>query len=193
MDSQNSYDGIDEYGADLIRYKARQLIGKAGFTEDDRPDLEQELMIDLLQRMRHFNPAKAKKTTFMARIVEHHILTILEARYAQCRDWRLCKISLNIPVYNDENAAELIDLLDSEGSLKGATHEPRDILAHDIRMDIDRVIATLPKELRDLCERLQVNTMAEIARDLGIPRTTLYDRLSKLREVFREAGLGDYL
>jgi len=81
MVSQNSYDGIDKYAADLIRHKARQLVGKAGFTEDDRPDLEQELMIDLLQRMRHFNPAKAKKTTFMARIVERHISTILEARF----------------------------------------------------------------------------------------------------------------
>ncbi|MDH4318968.1 MAG: sigma-70 family RNA polymerase sigma factor, partial [Desulfobulbaceae bacterium] len=81
MVSQNSYDGIDKYAADLIRHKARQLVGKAGFTEHDRPDLEQELMIDLLQRMRHFNPAKAKKTTFMARIVERHISTILEARF----------------------------------------------------------------------------------------------------------------
>ncbi len=51
MVSQNSYDGIDKYAADLIRHKARQLVGKAGFTEDDRPDLEQELMIDLLGRM----------------------------------------------------------------------------------------------------------------------------------------------
>jgi RNA polymerase sigma-70 factor (ECF subfamily) len=35
--------------------------------------------------------------------------------------------------------------------------------------------------------------MAEIAREMGIPRTTLYDRLSKLREAFSEAGLTDYL
>ena len=62
---RNSYEGIDGYAADLIRHKARQLVGKAGLTEDDRQDLEQELMIDLLGRMKHFNPAKGKKTTFM--------------------------------------------------------------------------------------------------------------------------------
>jgi RNA polymerase sigma-70 factor (ECF subfamily) len=181
MVSQNSYDGIDKYAADLIRHKARQLVGKAGFTEDDRPDLEQELMIDLLQRMRHFNPAKAKKTTFMARIVERHISTILEARFAQCRDWRLCQTSLNEPLDNGEgDTTERIDFLDSEGSLGSG-------------MDLDRAIASLPEELRDLCVRLHDSTMAEIAREMGIPRTTLYDRLSKLRDAFSEAGLTDYL
>ena len=139
MVSQNSYDGIDKYAADLIRHKARQLVGKAGFTEDDRPDLEQELMIDLLQRMRHFNPAKAKKTTFMARIVERHISTILEARFAQCRDWRLCQTSLNEPLDNGEgDTTERIDFLDSEGSLGSGTRETRERLAHEIRMDLDR-------------------------------------------------------
>lgn len=149
MVSQNSYDGIDKYAADLIRHKARQLVGKAGFTEDDRPDLEQELMIDLLQRMRHFNPAKAKKTTFMARIVERHISTILEARFAQCRDWRLCQTSLNEPLDNGEgDTTEWIDFLDSEGSLGSGTREIRERLAHEIRMDLDRAIASLPEELR---------------------------------------------
>ena len=32
-----------------------------------------------------------------------------------------------------------------------------------------------------LCVRLHDSTMAEIAREMGIPRTTLYDRLSKLQ------------
>ena len=194
MVSQNSYDGIDKYAADLIRHKARQLVGKAGFTEDDRPDLEQELMIDLLQRMRHFNPAKAKKTTFMARIVERHISTILEARFAQCRDWRLCQTSLNEPLDNGEgDTTERIDFLDSEGSLSGGTRETRERLAHEIRMDLGQAIASLPEELRDLCLRLHDSTMAEVAREMGIPRTTLYDRLNKLRDAFREAGLEDYL
>ena len=184
MVSQNSYDGIDKYAADLIRHKARQLVGKAGFTEDDRPDLEQELMIDLLQRMRHFNPAKAKKTTS----------TILEARFAQCRDWRLCQTSLNEPLDNGEgDTTERIEFLDSEGSLGDGTRETRERLAHEIRMDLGQAIASLPEELRDLCVRLHDSTMAEVAREMGIPRTTLYDRLSKLRDAFREAGLEDYL
>ena len=78
MLSPNSYEGIDAYAANLIRNKARLLVGKAGLSESDRPDLEQELMIDLLERMKRYNPAKAKKTTFMARIVERRIASLLE-------------------------------------------------------------------------------------------------------------------
>ena len=39
--------------------------------------------------------------------------------------------------------------------------------------------------------RLHDSTMAEIAREMGIPRTTLYDRLSKLRRLQR-GWLTDY-
>jgi RNA polymerase sigma-70 factor (ECF subfamily) len=86
MGIDNRYQDIDDYAVRIIKHKARQLIGRYGLTIFDREDLEQELMIDLLQRMRHFNPAKAKKSTFMARIVERHVATLLEARHARCRD-----------------------------------------------------------------------------------------------------------
>jgi RNA polymerase sigma-70 factor (ECF subfamily) len=189
---KNSYAGIDPYAARLIRIKARQLIGKAGLTSNDREDLEQELMIDLLQRMRRFNPARAKKTTFMARIVERHIATILEARHAQCRDWRLCRVSLNTPHENDKgDTRELIDRVDSEGSLYTCEPETRESAAGNLRMDIERVLDTLPEDLRDLCERLRQSNMAEIARETGVARTTLYDKLTRIREAFRQAGLDD--
>jgi RNA polymerase sigma-70 factor (ECF subfamily) len=191
---RNSYDGIDGYAADLIRHKARQLVGKAGLTEDDRQDLEQELMIDLLQRMRHFNPAKAKKTTFMARIVERHISTILEARFAQCRDWRLCQTSLNEPLDNGEgDTTERIDFLDSDGQMGHHGRDTNEQRQNDIRFDLERVIAALPEDLQDLCEKLQSSNMAEIAREMGVPRSTLYGKLTKLRDAFRDGGLEEYL
>jgi RNA polymerase sigma-70 factor (ECF subfamily) len=151
-------------------------------------------MIDLLQRMRYFDPAKAKKTTFMTRVVEHKVSTILEARFAQCRDWRLCQITLNESHDNDEGGnTERIEILDSEGCMGSSSRELREHLAHDLRIDLDRAVATLPEDLRDLCKRLRDRTMTQIARDKGIPRTTLYDRLSKLREILREKGLHEYL
>jgi RNA polymerase sigma-70 factor (ECF subfamily) len=190
---KNSYAGIDTYAARLIRTKAHQLIGKAGFTENDRQDLQQELMMDLLQRMRHFNPAKAKKATFMTRIVQRHISTLLEARHARCRDWRLCRVSLNTPYENDrgDTPRELIDRVDSQGNLGNCEQETRQEAISNLHMDIERVLDTLPEDLRDLCERLRESNMAEIARETGVARTTLYDKLTRIREVFRKAGLDD--
>ena len=191
---RNSYDGIDAYAADLIRHKARQLVGKAGLTENDRQDLEQELMIDLLSRMKHFNPAKGKKTTFMTRIVERRISNILEARFAQCRDWRKCTASLNDPIPGgDDDSTERIEQVSSDGQMGHQGRETIEQRQNDIRFDVDRVIATLPKDLQELCEKLQSSNMAEIAREMGVPRSTLYGKLTKLRDAFREAGLDEYL
>ncbi len=191
---QNSYDGIDAYAADLIRHKARQLVGKAGLTENDRQDLEQELMIDLLSRMKHFNPAKGKKTTFLTRIVERRISNILEARFAQCRDWRKCTASLNDPIPGgNDDSTERIEQVSSDGQMGHQGRETIEQRQNDIRFDVDRVIAALPEDLQELCEKLQSSNMAEIAREMGVPRSTLYGKLTKLRDAFREAGLEEYL
>jgi len=191
---RNSYDGIDAYAADLIRHKARQLVGKAGLTENDRQDLEQELMIDLLSRMKHFNPAKGKKTTFMTRIVERRISNILEARFAQCRDWRKCTASLNDPIPGgNDDSTERIEQVSSDGQMGHQGRETIEQRQNDIRFDVDRVIATLPEDLQELCEKLRSSNMAEIAREMGVPRSTLYGKLTKLRDAFREAGLEEYL
>jgi RNA polymerase sigma-70 factor (ECF subfamily) len=188
--SKNSYAGIDTYAARLIRTKAHQLIGKAGFTENDRQDLQQDLMMDLLQRMRHFNPAKSKKATFMTRIVQRRISTLLEARHARCRDWRLCRMSLNMPHGNDRgDTRELIDHVDSQGNLGNSEKETLQEAISNLRIDVARVLDTQPEDLRDLCERLRESNMAEIARETGVARTTLYDKLTRIREAFREAGL----
>jgi RNA polymerase sigma-70 factor (ECF subfamily) len=190
--SKNSYAGIDTYAARLIRTKAHQLIGKAGFTENDRQDLQQDLMMDLLQRMRHFNPAKSKKATFMTRIVQRRISTLLEARHARCRDWRMCRMSLNTPHENDRgDTREMIDRVDSEGTLRPCQPDTRESEINNLRMDVARVLDTLPEDLRDLCERLRESNMAEIARETGVARTTLYDKLTRIRAAFREAGLDD--
>jgi len=190
MFRKNSYHGIDNYAISLIRSKAKQLVGKAGLTEDDRPDLEQDLMIDLLERLEHFNPAKGKKSTFMTRIVERRISNIFESRFAQCRDWRKSDISLNNPV---SESAEWIDLVSIDGFIKYHGQESKEQLTADIGFDIEQVIKNLPVELQDLCEKLASSNMAEIAREMGIPRSTLYDKLTKLRNAFWAAGLDNYI
>jgi RNA polymerase sigma-70 factor (ECF subfamily) len=194
MLTSNSYEGIDVYAADLIRNKVRLLIGKAGLTESDRPDLEQELMIDLLDRMKRYNPAKAKKTTFMARIVERRIASLLEMRHAQRRDCRRCTTSLNEPTPGScDESIERGDLMTGDCFLSPSEREPTERRTGDMRIDMETVIESLPEQLRDLCERMKTSNMQEISRETGICRGTLYYRLGLLREAFQAAGLKEYL
>lgn len=194
MNTRNSFDGIDSYAAELIRNKARQLVGKGGFTHEDRSDIEQELMLDLLQRMKHFNPAKAKKSTFMSRVVEHRISTMLEFRFAACRDWRKCTDSLNDPVGNgDAEFSEKIENVTSRDEFGWDASSPDCDEQLGFSMDLRKVLENLPEDLRTLCLRLKGQSVAEIAREMGIPRTTLYSKIHQIKAAFQEANLHDYL
>jgi len=188
MDYKNSYDGLDEYAANLIKNKARQLVGKAGLTQHDQSDIEQDLMIDLLCKMKHFNPAKGKKTTFMARMIERRISTIFEARFAQCRDWRKC-YSLNKTIDNGEGLqTEMIELLSNDVD----SNRTSDLELSSLKMDVKQVLDSLPDDLKELCLKLKENTVSEIAREMGVPRGTLYGRIKKIRNAFLAAGFEEF-
>jgi len=195
MGYENRYQGIDDYAVQLIKYKARQLIGRVGFTESDREDLEQEMILDLLRRLPKFDPKRAGRNTFIARIVEHKVATIIEAQKAGMRDYRLCSCSLNDRLEDEEGRSiERMETIDQEDYLRrtGKLSRPMSEL-RNLSIDLRSAVQTLPPELRELCKRLQTESVTEISRDTGIPRGTIYESIKKLRAIFEDAGLKDYL
>jgi len=195
MGYKNRYQGIDDYALQLIKYKARQLVGRVGFTESDREDLEQEMVLDLLRRLPKFDPKRAGRNTFIARIVEHKVATIIEAQKAGMRDYRLCSCSLNDRLEDEEGRSiERMETIDQEDYLRrtGKLSRPMSEL-RNLSIDLRSAVQTLPPELRELCKRLQTESVTEISRDTGIPRGTIYESIKKLRAIFEDAGLKDYL
>jgi len=195
MGYKNRYQGIDDYALQLIKYKARQLVGRVGFTESDREDLEQEMVLDLLRRLPKFDPKRAGRNTFIARIVEHKVATIIEAQKAGMRDYRLCSYSLNDRLEDEEGRSiERMETIDQEDYLRrtGKLSRPMSEL-RNLSIDLRSAVQTLPPELRELCKRLQTESVTEISRDTGIPRGTIYESIKKLRAIFEDAGLKDYL
>ena len=182
MDYQNTYYELGDYANGLIRSKARSLIGKAGITSADCEDIEQELALDLLVRLENYDQTRSKRSTFMARVVEHRIATLLEERHAACRDWRLCRESLDDPEWQDD---------EDGGCRVDRQPDPSAPTSEDmaLEMDLQRALEGLPDDLRELWDLLLDSNMHRIARETGIPRTTLYYRLERLRKALREAGL----
>ena len=123
--TNNTYHGIDQYTIDLVKYKSLNLIGNNGFSMDDRPDVEQELMTNLFDRIRNFDAKKSSKTTFIVKIVERCITNLIRVNSAQCRDWRQCQTSLNVILLADGAKVELIDMLDNDGKLINHDRESR--------------------------------------------------------------------
>lgn len=188
-------EGIGGYAEKMIRIKARQLIGKAGFTRTDCEDLAQEMRLDLWRRLAKFDAKKARLSTFVCRVVEHKVASIIEARKAKLRDYRRQQCSLNdSPKIADSKPADRGDMLDQDATLlrTGGANRPADERI-DLSDDIRTVLAGLPPELRGLCRRLMERTPTAVERETGIPRGTLYESIEVLRRRFEKARLKEYL
>ena len=138
---------------------------------------------------------RAQRNTFIARVVEHRVATLIEAQKAGIRDYRRCRCSLN-DRFEDEDgrSVERVETLDQEDYLMrtGAQSMTAAELSA-LAIDVAAALEGLPHELRNLCRRLMAETVSEISRDTCVPRGTIYESIKKLREIFEDAGLRDYL
>jgi len=178
--------GIDPYAARLIRIKARQLIGKAGFTRSDLEDIEQELTLDLLERLPRYDPARASRRTFIARIIDHKVARLLEYRCAARRDPRRMECSLHAPVTGEGG-----DTAELWATMEGVN--PRPTRASDLAMDLETVLNGLPPRIRRICAYSPDWTAQEIADELGVSRRTVQRWKREIRRRCEDGGLGDYL
>ena len=55
------------------------------------------------------------------------------------------------------------------------------------------MLASLPPLLARIATCLATKTAAETARELGIPRGTLYEHMRQIKAAFQRAGLDGYL
>ena len=195
MHRNNRYEGIDEFAVRSIRSKARELVGQYGYTRSDIKDLEQELVLDLLKRLPKYDPKRAQRNTFINRIINHKVATIIESKKAAKRDYRRSGGSLSEDYEDSEGRiTPRLERVDSRSCRQrmGWSVEPS-IEQMDLKIDLDQVVAGLPPELRELCERLKFQTVAEIFQETGAPRSTIYDRMKRIRAVFEDRGLKEYL
>lgn len=175
----------------LIRSKARQLIGRAGFRRSDLADLEQELRLRLFQRLRAYDPAKASFYCFALVVIDRAAKTLLRSQRAACRD-RSTTISFDsVWIPSDDGPIPMADSIGSrEHDARLGRHASPD--SAEAAIDFERVLGRLTPELRDLAEGLKSDTRAKLVRRFAIPDYAMKTRLRLLREHLTSAGLDIY-
>lgn len=169
---QQPHEHGDDYATWLIQQKASHLVGHFGLTKSDREDIEQELMLDLLQRWPNFDPQRARPCTFISKVVENAIIAIINRRRAVGRDYRRTRNAVPKRVLEEELASRS----------GGRNHEI------NLRLDFETVLDRLLPEHRELCERLKTQSILAASREMHVPESTLRGWLKKVREVFEAAG-----
>jgi RNA polymerase sigma-70 factor (ECF subfamily) len=187
---------LDDYAKNLIRHKARQMIGKYGLAPDDYNDLRQDMILDLLTRLPKFNPDKAGLNTFVTRLVDRKASSIIRHRRQAKRDFRCKAGSLEDMVETkDGGTVERGETISQdECDLRSGTRDRTESERIDMQVDVSIALADLPPELRALATRLMIDTIAQAARDLGVPRSTIYETgIARLRKAFIDKRLHEYL
>lgn len=193
--TDNTPAGLDEFAMRLVRCTARQLVGKAGFTASDREDIEQDLALDLLAHLPHFDPRRASAEAFATHIVRNAVRTLLRRRCAERRDWRRCRTSLDADVAaSDGPVLGLCEALVAEAFFRrtGRTDETAPG-RQDLRLDLAGAVAGLPPGLRRIAVGLARGNPTDVSRSAGIGRDAVYAAIREIRTRFAAAGLLAYL
>ena len=195
MYSNNHYEGINPIIISTVRKKARKLIKHKCFLSSDLEDLEQELMIDLLSKLIHYNSSKSSLQTFTQNIIENKASNMISDISRKKRGSQMAICSLYEPIGVGDNKDEaylLIDTISADSSFY--EYSISDLTRQlEFEFDVRQVINKLPDNLGKLCKLLQIMTVAEIAEETGTSRNTVYKALKMLRTIFADSNIQDYL
>lgn len=176
----------DGYAARLIRYKARRLSQAPGFSTSDQRDLEQDLWVEVIDGLRAFDARKSSLPTFIDRIVQHGVVSILRHRFAAMRTPHREEFSLN-------------EVVSGPGGFPVERHEMLPARAgpsverQDLEHEVAAALATLSDEDRAVAIALALGTVNSAANEVDLPRSAVGRSIDNLSTVFEDAGLREYL
>jgi hypothetical protein len=184
---------LTNYTEKLIQIKARQLARRSDFRGSDDEDLAQEMRRHLLRRAHLFDAARGSINTFVARVIDSWIASLLRERGRQKRAPARDAVSLEgSRVVTGGVNTTLRDALSSENVPGRSDAQPDDeINRQELIAAVARVVSALPPLLRDICARLPDQSDAAIKRELGLSRRQFESAKARIRQTFADARQGN--
>lgn len=174
-----------EAASPLIRPKAKRMCSRRGFTQSDRPDIEQELWQHLVAQSPKFNVSRSWEK-FVSYILDKRCISIHRDRFAEMRSPDREECSLDDAALDcDGRAVPRHELVAESSSVPQRLRE--------LERDVAEVLAQLSDVHRAIALGLVTGTVNSLANELGIPRSAVERHIDEIREVFEDAGLREYL
>jgi RNA polymerase sigma-70 factor (ECF subfamily) len=159
---------------------AVRLALKLSLGAQEIPDLRQDLMVDLIARLAHYDCRRGSLGAF-AGVVFHHRASRIAARIRlERRLFGPKPVSLDDPLPgNVGTRGDLV--LEGEG-YSAWLGQPTDATGDaELRLMLARGVASLDRRDRQLCAALTTASVDDLARDSFGRRSTLYRRLTRIR------------
>lgn len=183
---------FDDEVEKAIRIRSCALLGRAGFAVQDLDDIRQEMRAELLIALPRFDPGRARRSTFIARVLERKANHLVRYRMAEKRDYRRESFSLNAVVTDGDGRriarAQLIGESD-HARLLGQRCPTAEYRRH-LQRTVARAVSSLPNEQRMLCQRIRrVGLRRVLGRRLTQSRA-IAEQVRQIRRCLAEAGVG---
>ena len=177
----------------------KKLVGEyrrrsRGLAREEFDDLMQECLAHWIVVRRKLPPdPNAPPVAYMAQVIRNKLTDLIREQAADKRAGEQDALSLDAALDGSEDGMTLAELLADSESVQ--PDDPGAVDHHHARIDIGRALARLTPVQRQLCQMLGEEglTIKEAAERLRIPRGTLYEEIKRIRKVFADQGLGDYL
>lgn len=180
---------LDPYIPDsrsLILAKARRLCRRRGFTQSDLPCVEQELWLHLTAQVDSFDPSYRAWECWASVILDRRCISMWRQRNADMRAPEHEEYSLDDQVFDTDGRV----VFRYETTLEAANDPTR---LRDLERDMAQVLAGLPDDLRAIALGLATGSQNSVGSALGTSRRAMAKAVEQLREIFRDAGLDQYL
>jgi len=177
-----------------IRVKIIEILRRRGCRHLEVDDVVQEVNARLLSRESSFDPATVPWEKAVVTVAEQTIANLLRGQRAGKRGHRrMCSLNALIQT-RDDGLAELAEIIGCREYNARRGCDPRiELELAQLVRDVADVTATLTEEQRAFAEELASRSKAEIARNMGVPRTTLSSRVHLAMRRFENAGLQNCL
>ncbi len=192
MDTLNRYAGLPARTIRRIRFLASKLNRQNAVPGMDREDLEQDLVLDLLQRIGRHNPARASLETFAEHVIDNRVATLTRP-CARLRAERQL-VSIDAPLSSNGTDTRPEQQPEDTPIISNSDANPSDIEnGLSLRIDVERFIGKLTPALRMCAEIMNNGNVTEGASKASLHRSTIYERLAVLRAEAAAFGLHEYL
>ncbi|NQV37209.1 MAG: sigma-70 family RNA polymerase sigma factor [Candidatus Marinimicrobia bacterium] len=187
---QNQYGSVfTEIEINVAMKVIHDTINNGEWPRDEEDDLKQFIFIHLWEKRDKYI-TKLRYANYVRRIVKNKILNLNEKRNAKKRKPKSKLLSLDNPITTDESG--------DETTLYHTTCDDSTIQPDDPSLEIYNEIWSLIKKqqpnLQDVCEQLLNGvSITEMAKIIGKKRTTVSDKVQKLKRMIKDAGFDAYI
>jgi RNA polymerase sigma factor (sigma-70 family) len=190
MCNTNPFEGMDAYCIYAIRGKSQRLARQAYFSLSDIDDIESDLAMHLRQQLGRYDPNRGSFRTFVSRVLDHKIMSMIAERRTRHFDHQALSLELSAEATEAHADTTSLDVMPQR-----VDGQPLDFSANAVlRADLRTAMRVLTPQQIILCRLLaEDRNMTESARAMGISRDTAYELKRQIQHKFRRLGLDAHL